>query len=144
MRAILAWLRRRRLDRDLEKELRFHLEQHVSDLVATGLLREEADRRARIELGGVEQVKERVRQGRSGVWLDHLMHDVRDAWRALTRTPGITLTAVTLIALVIGGNTTVFSIIHGILTKPAPGVQATGLVKLDLFINGSPYNGGHS
>ena len=50
----------------------------------------------------------------------------------------------TLIALVIGGNTTVFSILHGILTKPAPGVQAAGLVTLDLIVNGIPYNGGNS
>ena len=58
-----------------------------------------------------------------------------DAWR-LRRTPGLTAAVVTLIALVIGGNTTVFSILHGILTKPAPGVQARGLVTLDLIVNG--------
>lgn len=51
---------------------------------------------------------------------------------------------ITLIALVIGGNTTVFSIVHGILTKPAPGVPAHDLVTLDLVVNGLPFNGGNS
>jgi hypothetical protein len=76
-----AWLRRRQRDRDLEKELQFHLNHHVRDLIAAGLPPPEAYRRARLELGGVDQIKERVRDARPGAWLDHVVYDVRDACR---------------------------------------------------------------
>ena len=141
---LLAWFRRTTLDRDLEKELQFHLDQHVRDLVATGVSHEDAQRRARIDLGGVDQVTERVRASRSGAWLDRLGCDARDAWRGLKRTPGTALTAVTLIALVIGGNTTIFSMVHGILTKPARGVQANGLVTLEPRTIGNLVQSAHS
>jgi putative ABC transport system permease protein len=139
-----TWLRRRHLDRELEKELRFHADEHARHLIAQGVPPQEAHRRARLELGGVEQVAERVRDGRPDAAIDHLVLDLRDAVRSLARTPGLTAAIVTLIALVIGGNTTVFSIIHGILTKPAPGVEARDLVTLDLAVNGRPFNGGNS
>jgi predicted permease len=135
---IIAWFRRQRLDRDLERELRFHVDQHVRDLIAGGASPEDAQRQARIELGGIDQVKERVRESRSGAWFDRLRCDTRDAARGLKRTPGIAGTAILLIALVIGGNTTIFSMVHGILTKPARGVQASRLVTLGSTINGRP------
>jgi hypothetical protein len=139
-----SWLRRRRLDRELEKELRFHLDEHARQLIAQGVAAPEARRRARLDLGGFEQVAERVREGRPDAPIEHLLHDLRDALRSLARTPGLTTAVITLIALVIGGNTTVFSIVHGILTKPAPGVPARDLVTLDLVMNGRPFNGGNS
>jgi putative ABC transport system permease protein len=144
MRSLRAWLLRRSLNRELQKELQFHIDEHTHDLVASGLSPDEAKRRACIELGGVDQIAERIRDGRPKAWVDHFVRDVRDALRSLRRTPGLTAAVVTLIALVIGGNTTVFSILHGILTKPAPGVQASGLVTLDLIVNGIPSNGGNS
>jgi hypothetical protein len=75
-------------------------------------------------------VKQRVRESRSGAWPYQLRFDIRDALRGLARAPATTLTALTLIALVIGGNTTMFSIVHGVLTKPARGVRASRLVVL--------------
>jgi predicted permease len=144
MRGLRAWLLRRRLNRELQKELQFHIDQHTHDLVASGLSADEAKRRACIELGGADQIAERIRDGRPEAWVDHVVRDVRDAARSLRRTPGLTTAVVTLIALVIGGNTTVFSILHGILTKPAPGVQVSGLVTLDLIVDGIPNNGGNS
>src|SRR5437867_5932223 len=95
------WLRRRQTERELARELDMHLEIHVHHLIADGVPPDEARRRARIELGGVDQVKERVRDARRGAWLDHVMHDIRDAFRGLQRTPAVSLTALTLIALVI-------------------------------------------
>jgi macrolide transport system ATP-binding/permease protein len=139
-----SWLRRRRLDRELEKELRFHLDEHARQLIAQGVAAHDAHRRARLDLGGFEQVTERVREGRPDAAVDQLLHDLRDALRSLARTPGLTAAVITLIALVIGGNTTVFSIVHGILTKPAPGVPTRDLVTLDLMVNGRPFNGGNS
>src|SRR5205807_2392362 len=102
------------------------------DLIASGVSPEDARRRARLELGGVEAVKERLRDVRSGASLERLLHDLRHAARALKRSPGITLTAVALIAVVIGGNTTIYSIVHAVFSKPAPGVEAHRLVTLDV------------
>jgi predicted permease len=129
-------LRRNRHERELARELQFHLERRVDDLIAAGRTRDEAMREARLELGGAEQIREQARDGRSGASLDQLAYDARDAWRALTRTPGITVTAVILIAIVIGGNTTIFSMVHGILTKPAPGITTDRLVTLGSIIEG--------
>jgi predicted permease len=135
---VIAWFRRKRLDRDLDRELRFHLDQHVTDLMAAGISSDEARRQSRLALGGLEQVKERVRGSRSGAWLDRWRSDIRDAWRGLRSTPGVTCTAILLTALVIGGNTTIFSMVYGILTKPARGVQASRLVTIGANVNGRP------
>jgi macrolide transport system ATP-binding/permease protein len=135
-----AWLRgllrRNRHARELERELRFHLDRRVADLMVAGRSREQAMREARIELGGIDQITAQAHDARPGAWLDHLAYDVRDAWRALLRTPGISATAVTLIAVVIGGNTTIFSMVHAVLTKPAPGIHAERLVTLASIIDG--------
>src|SRR5262249_52238404 len=128
MRWIRSWFRRRALDRDLDRELQAHLDLHIHHLMTRGVPRHEAVRRARLDLGGVSQVAEQVRDARSGVWLDQMACDVRDAFRGLRRTPGITLTAAALIGLVIGGNTTIYSMVHAVITKPAPGVRGDGLV----------------
>src|SRR5262249_35855158 len=71
-------------------------------------------------------------------------HDLRDAIRGLRRTPGVTVTAVGLIALVVGGNTTIYSMVHAVITKPAPGVLADRLVTLQLRIDGRSAGPAHS
>lgn len=71
-----------------------------------------------------------MRDARAGAWLDRLTHDLRDAWRGLRRTPAVTATAVALIALVVGGNTTIYSLVHALIAKPSPGVTADRLVTL--------------
>ena len=144
MRVFAAWRRRTKRDEELAKELCFHLDEHVQDLIAAGVPPDEARRQARLALGGVDQITERVRDGRPRAWLDHLLHDLRDARRSLRRTPGVTAAVVALITLVIAGNTTVFSMLHAVLTKPAPGVQARNLVTIDLMLKDRPYNGGNS
>jgi hypothetical protein len=131
-----GFLRRQQHDADLERELRLHLEQRIDDLVAAGRSRDEAERTARRELGNVAQITADARDLRPGALFDQLIYDLHDAWRALRRSPGITVTAVLLIAIVIGGNTTIFSMVHGLLTKQAPGITADRLVTLSSYIDG--------
>jgi hypothetical protein len=78
-------LNRRKMEEQLEKELRFHLDQHTRDLLAQGLPPEEARRQARLAVGGPEQVKEECRDARSTRWLDNLLQDIRYALRTLQR-----------------------------------------------------------
>src|ERR1044072_3054442 len=82
--------RRRKLDEELERELSFHLDQHTSDLMAQGYSPEEARRRARIALGGFEQVKELCRDARGTRWLSDLVRDLRYGVRMLAKQPGLT------------------------------------------------------
>lgn len=130
MRLQRALFRREQDDRDLEDELRFHIEQETELQMDRGASREAAQRAARLALGSLTRAKEETR----AVWvwtrLEQLLQDLRAGSRIVTRSPGLTAAAVTLIALVSGGNTTIFSVVHAILTKPAPGVSARDLVTL--------------
>lgn len=114
---------RNQAERDLNDELQTFVEMAATDQVRDGVTPAEARRQAVLHLGGVEQVKERIRTARSGAWLEQLVQDVRYGARILTKSPGLSLTIVTLVALVIGGNTTVFSIANGIMRNPMPGVR---------------------
>ncbi len=131
-RSIHRWLRHsiiRRVqnDRDLDAELSFHLAREAERRIAGGMSRAEAERTARLTLGSPALVKERTR----AVWvwtaLEQLVQDLRFGLRILTKSPALSATAILLVALVIGGNATIFSMAHGILAKPSPGVHATGL-----------------
>jgi predicted permease len=123
-------IRRRQDDRDLDDEIRFHLAQETQLLSDRGTPLEEARQRARRAFGSVALAKESTR----AVWIstaaEQFVQDVRFGWRIFRSARGLSATAVLLIGLVIGGNTTVFSIAHGILAKPAPGVTAPRLVTL--------------
>ena len=114
-------------DRDLDDEIRFHLAEEAHVQAERGLTADEAAAAARRAFGNVALAKEDTRAVWVSTRLEQLFQDLRFGSRILTRSPGISLTAVGLIALVIGGNTTVFSIAHSVLTKPSPGVHASGL-----------------
>src|SRR5580698_6563009 len=89
----------RRVDADLDQEVHAHLELLIEEKVRAGMALAEARRAARIELGGVEQVKEQVRDSRTGALLDSLAQDLRFAWRSLRRTSGLTAFVVITLAL---------------------------------------------
>ena len=105
------------MEEQLEKELQFHLEQHASDLMARGCEPEEARRRARLALGGPEQVKEECRDARGTRWVEDLWRDLRYALRTLGRKPGFAAVALLTLALGSGATTVMFTVMNGVLFR---------------------------
>ena len=121
---------RRHADTDIDEELRTHLALAIQDRIDRGQAPDAARRAALIEFGNLRATREDVRRVWTWTTVEQLFADLRSGFQILTRSPGISITAVALIALVIGGNTTIFSIVHGLLTKPAPAIAARDLVSL--------------
>ena len=125
-----AFLRQRNLDRDFEDELESHLEMLTDQHRSRGLTPEQARRAARIELGGVAQLRDAHREVRGMPLLSACLQDLRYALRTLRRTPGFTATAVLALALGIGATTSVFSLVNAVLLKPAPVPDPASFVSL--------------
>jgi len=127
----MAWrLFRRRRDAEIDEEIASHLNMAIRDRIDRGEPAAEARRHALVEFGSPAVAKEEMRAVWSWTALEQLGTDFRIGARVLWRAPALSATAIVLVALVIGGNTTIFSAVHGVLTKPAPGVSARGLVSI--------------
>jgi len=110
----------KRADDDLDLEVQSHLAMLIDDNLHAGMPPKDAERAARIELGGVTQVKEQVREARLGNWLRSLITEWGYCFRQLRRSPGLTSAAILTLALGIGATTTIFSLVYGILLRPLP------------------------
>jgi putative ABC transport system permease protein len=118
----------RRVEADLDQEVNSHLEMLTEENIRAGMSREEAQRAARIELGGIEQVKEQVREEGLGNWLHSVLSDCRYGLRQLRKNPGATTVMVLTLALAIGATTAIFSVVYGVLLRPLPYTDANRIM----------------
>jgi putative ABC transport system permease protein len=123
-------------DEKLDKELRFHLAQQIDAYVEAGMTREEAKRRANFEFGGVEQVKEECRESRSWYAAAAVLRDLGYGLRLLRRNPAFSAVAVLSIALGIGANTAIFSVIEALLLRSLPVPHPEHLLQVQMVVNG--------
>ena len=130
MRRLLNTLRRRTLDREIEDELRVHMELRATDLQRAGLSAHDARREARRLLGNETSLRDRTREADVWVRLETALQDMRYAARTLWRAPLFTIAATLTLAIGIGVNTAMFAVVYGVLIRPLPYADADRLYLL--------------
>ncbi len=133
-----ALFRRSAEETELNEELRFHFEKQVEKYRLSGMSEEEARRRARLLFGGHEQVKEDCREARGTSFVEDARQDMRYAVRQLRANPTFAVVIVLTLALSIGANSAIFSVIDSVLIKPLPYRQPDKLVRIFLHQRGVP------
>jgi predicted permease len=140
--SVVRWMiHRDRAERDLRDELDAFVDMAAADRMRDGAAPDEARRAAVLHLGGVEQAKERVRSGRHGAWLDEIGRDLRYAIRTLGRSPVFTAVALLTLALGIGANTAIFSILHAVILRPLGYPEPQQLMRLTAHFPVGPLQG---
>jgi putative ABC transport system permease protein len=123
-----ALFRRHKVEAELDAELRGHLENEIEKYVDAGVPRSEVARRARLALGGLEQIKEQCRESRGTRWLEDFAQDLRYAFRMLRKNPGFTVVAIFTLAIGIGANSAAFGLVDSALLRALPFFQPERLV----------------
>ena len=131
MRQLLNWFRRDALEQDLERELRYHLDRRVADLLQAGMPERDARRHAAREIGGLDQVQEEVRDVWLTRWLRDFVYDLRFSARAFLRSRSFTATTVLSLALGIGATTAIYSLVDQVILHALPVREPERLVLID-------------
>src|SRR5579863_8444350 len=122
--------RRQRVEQDLDAELRYHVDRQTELNLARGMTPEAARREAVLSVGAVESLKDDCRDERTGRFFESLWQDVRYGMRVLLKNPAFSLAAILTLALGIGANTAIFSLVYGVLLRPLPYQNGSDLVVL--------------
>jgi len=130
-------LRRAQADQELDDELRDHLERKTEEYIEHGMTREDAHRRARLDLDGFEQTKEKCRDVRRVNWIQDFAQDLRYGMRMLRKSPGFTTVAILTLAVGIGLNTTLFSVFNAVALEPVPVRDSERVMRLERWFAGN-------